>query len=123
MYDHDIRVYKCKKCSFSCHFPSELKTHKITHWTEPLHQCMVKGCGHWFKRKWELTSHLQKHDGKEYNCDECTLSTNLDKQLKEHKKSHSKDLPYGCDHCEKQFRYRSSLKSHKDKLLRDSKKK
>ena len=62
MYSHDERRFNCDKCDFICHFESELASHKVSHRKTPTHKCMVANCGRWFKRKWELTSHVQTHD-------------------------------------------------------------
>ena len=45
MYTHDERCFFCKKCSYHCHFESELKKHNVTHHSQPSHQCMRKNCG------------------------------------------------------------------------------
>ena len=63
MYAHNIPKYKCDQCDHMCQFESELNTHKIVHRKNPSHQCMKANCGKWFRRKWDLTLHLQKHDG------------------------------------------------------------
>ena len=83
-YDHEERRYQCDVCEFLCHFESELNAHKIVHRKTPTFKCMHKGCGKWFMRKWELTVHLKKHDGKEYKCGTCEFTTNSEKNLKEH---------------------------------------
>ena len=49
MYTHDERCFFCEKCSYDCHFDSELKKHNVTHHSQPSHQCMRKNCGRWFK--------------------------------------------------------------------------
>ena len=49
MYTHDERRFFCEKCSYHCHFESELKKHNVTHHSQPSHQCMRKNCGRWFK--------------------------------------------------------------------------
>ena len=64
----------------------------------------------WFKRKWELTSHVRTHDDDSLKCDEFDLTMKLEKHLKEHKFLHSHDLPYVCKLFEKRFKYRSGLK-------------
>ena len=63
MYEHNLPKYKCDQCDYMCQFESELNTHKIVHCKNPSHQCMKANCGKWFRRKWDLTLHLQKHDG------------------------------------------------------------
>ena len=67
---------------------SALEVHKIVHRTNPSHQSMNANCGKWFRRKWDLNLHLQKHKGTEHKCDHngCTFTTATEKQLKEHKK-------------------------------------
>ena len=90
-YDYEEKRYKCDACDYASHFESELKAHKIIHRKNPAFQCMVKNCGKWFMRKWELTVHIKKHDGKVFKCDTCDFSTNLEKQLKEHQRKHSDD--------------------------------
>ena len=76
---------------------------------------MVANCGRWFKRKWELTSHVCQHDENSFQCNEYEFSAKIKKHLKEHKKWHVNDLPYQCKLCDKWFKYCSSLKRHRDK--------
>ena len=83
-YDHEEQRYQCDVCEYTCHFESELNAHKIIHRKTPTFKCMYKGCGKWFMRKWELTVHFKKHDGKEFKCETCEFTTNLEKNLKEH---------------------------------------
>ena len=105
MYDHDECHYKCDACSYTSHFESELKAHKIVHRKNPALQCIVKNSGKWFHQKWELMVHIKKYDGEEFKCDTCDFTRNLEKQLKEHKRKHSDDCPYVCIVCNKGFRY------------------
>ena len=103
MYEHEEKRFKCDICDYSSHFESELETHKIVHRKNPFHKCMHANCSKWFRRKWDLTLHLQKHEGKEHKCDydSCTVTTATKKQLKEHQKHHSDDFPYKCKICHK----------------------
>ena len=117
MYAYNIPKYKCDQCDHMCQFESELNTHKIVHRKNPSHQCMKANCGKWFRRKWDLTLHLQKHDGIRHNCgyDECSFYADTKKQLKEHQKKHLDDHRHICAVCGKGFKYRSGLKRHRDK--------
>ena len=123
MYDHNERCYHCNKCEQSFHFESELVSHRVSHRSKskPTFQCMKSKCSKWFMRKWDLTLHLRKHNGKKFKCEykDCTFSTDTDKQLKEHYKSHSDDCTVMCKLCGKGFRYRSGLKRHRDKDHKD----
>ena len=119
MYSHYTRKHHCDKCSFHCFFKSELEAHKIVHRERPSHQCMYPKCGRWFKRKGELSLHVETHKKTWYDCKKCDFSTKLLKYLKEHEKSHVKkneDLPYACDICGKRFLWRSGVKRHKEKM-------
>ena len=113
-YDHEEQRYQCDVCEFTSHFESELKAHKIVHRKTPTFKCMYKDCGKRFMRKWELTVHFKKHARKEYTCETCDFSTNLEKQLKEHKRKHSDDCAYRCKICNMGFHYQSGLKRHRD---------
>ena len=123
MYEHEEKRFKCDSCDYSSHFASELEVHKIVHRTNPSHQCMHANCGKWFRRKWDLSLHLQKHKGMEHKCDHngCTFTTATKKQLKEHQKRHTDDNPHECKICHKGFKYRSGLKRHWDKDHKDHK--
>ena len=82
MYDHEEKTFNCDMCNYSSHFESVLETHKVVHRKQPSHQCMHANCGKWFRRKWDLTLHLQKHDGTEMTCDYvgCKFKTATKKQ-------------------------------------------
>ena len=122
MYTHYRRKYHCDQCEFHCFFKSELEAHKVVHREQPSHQCMYPKCGRWFKRKGELSLHVEIHKKTWYDCTKCDFSTKLLKYLKEHEKSHVKkneDLPYACDICGKRFLWRSGVKRHKEKVHSD----
>ena len=118
MYSHNEWKYYCDKCDYHCFFKSELESHKIVHREGPSFQCMYPKCGRWFKRKVELSLHVETHKKTWYDCKKCDFSTKLLKYLKEHKKSHLKkneELPYACDICGERFMWHSGVKRHKEK--------
>ena len=115
MYSHEERRYYCDKCPYHSHFESELKKHKVTHHTEPQHQCMHSKCGRWFMRKADLVLHVETHRNNILKCDICEHTTNLKKYMNEHMKSHANVLPYKCDICNKRFKWRSGVRGHKQK--------
>ena len=119
MYSHNASKHHCDKCDFQCFFKSELEAHKVVHRERPSYQCMYPKCGRWFKRKGELSLHVETHKKTWYDCKKCDFSTKLLKYLKEHEKSHIKkteDLPYACDICDERFLWRSGVKRHKEKM-------
>ena len=117
MYEHNQPRYHCDQCDYNCQFKSELQTHKIVHRKNQSYQCMKANCGKWFMRNWNLTLHLQKHDGIRHDCEYegCQFLMNTKKQLKEHQKSHQDDHQHVCATYGKGFKYRSGLKRHRDK--------
>ena len=118
MYSHYTRKHYCDKCDFHCFFKSELEAHKIVHRDQPSFQCMYPKCSRWFKRKGELSLHVETHRKIWYDCKKCDFSTKLQKYLKEHEKSHLKkneELPYACDICGDRFMWHSGVKRHKEK--------
>ena len=48
MYDHTDTRYKYDQCDYSCHFESEMRSHRVVHQMNPSHQCMKANCGKWF---------------------------------------------------------------------------
>ena len=122
MYEHEDKRFYCDSCNFSSHFASELEVHKINHRKNPSYQCMYANCGKWFRRKWDLNLHVQKHKGVQLKCDhdDCKFKTSTKKQLMEHHKKHTDNFPYECKICHKGFRYRSGLKRHRDKDHKDN---
>ena len=103
MYTHDERRFFYEKCSYHCHFESELKKHNVTHHSQPSHQCMRKNCGQWFKRKADLVLHVETHRRALISCEKCDYKMTVQKYLKEHMKSHENKLPYPCTICNKRF--------------------
>ena len=117
MYSHNTSKHYCDKCDFHCFFKSELEAHKIVHRDQPSFQCMYPKCGRWFKRKGELSLHVETHRKIWYDCKKCDFSTKLQRYLKEHEKSHlkkNKELPYSCNICGDRFMWHSGVKRHKE---------
>ena len=114
-YTHYDKRYYCKKCKEGFYFKSELKKHKVSHAKTPSFQCMVAGCGKWFKRVAEVNVHMEIHKKRRWSCDLCKdFTTTCEKYLKDHfRTDHNPNgLPYGCINCGKGFKYRMQLKRH-----------
>ena len=113
MYSHYESKYYCEKCNYHCYFKSKLKTHKITHYTTPQHQCMYPKCGCWFMQKGDLIIHVETHRKRKLKCNDCDFETKSRKYLKEHQRVHGDNLPYKCEKCGKGFKWRSSIRNHR----------
>ena len=74
MYSHNVSKHHCDKCDFHCFFKSELEAHKVVHREQPTHKCMYPKCGRWFKRKGELSLHVETHKKTWYDCKKCDFS-------------------------------------------------
>lgn len=114
-YTHYDNRFFCKKCNEGFYFASELKKHKVSHAKTPSFQCMVAGCGKWFKCVAEVNVHMEVHKNKTWKCQVCkTFSTSCEKYLKDHHRTdhNPNGLPYGCAVCGKGFKYRMQLKHH-----------
>ena len=114
-YTHYEKRHFCKTCKEGFYFASELKKHNVSHAKTPSFQCMVAGCGKWFKRAAEVNVHMEVHKNKTWKCKHCKdFSTSCEKYLKDHYRTdHNPDgLPYGCNDCGKGFKYRMQLKRH-----------
>ena len=114
-YTHYEKRHFCKTCKEGFYFASELKKHNVSHAKTPSFQCMVAGCGKWFKRVAEVNVHMEVHKNKSWKCKYCKdFSTSCEKYLKDHYRTdhNPNGLPYGCDNCGKRFKYRMQLKRH-----------
>ena len=114
LYLHNLnKRHVCDKCKESFTFKSELATHGIIHRTLKTWICAKKGCEHDFKRKSNLAAHAKTHSGQVYVCTICNnFSTKIEKNLKSHIQSHTKELKFKCRICGKGFSWTQLVKRH-----------
>ncbi|KAF5307075.1 hypothetical protein FQR65_LT07134 [Abscondita terminalis] len=100
MTKHTGRPIKChySDCLFSARFPSELKTHLLSHSDEKLFLC--NHCSYQGKTRKQLQRHMTMHeDTKKYKCSECSFTSRLASHLKRHLRLHTGAKPFVCPHC------------------------
>ena len=128
----------CSKCGKQCNTLSTLDRHMYTHWEDKKHICRTCGeaftfegewkqhrfkhcrvamfpCTHCikrFKREGELVKHLKVHENKTYSCSSCKYTTQDPRNLKQHEKVHTDDLPYLCTVCNHVFKHWMQRKRH-----------
>lgn len=123
------KSFKCVYCPKEFSRKNTLTTHtKKRHFGESNFVCNF--CGQTFPHMRSLNVHVRLHTGekKPYTCQECgrgfvqktSLNAHVKKhsdrkrsnQLKNHVKSHNKELPYKCKECGKSFRQKGYLNGH-----------
>ncbi|KAK4875516.1 hypothetical protein RN001_011938 [Aquatica leii] len=100
MTKHTGRPIKCHHsgCIFSARFPSELKTHLLSHSDEKPFLCKL--CDYQGKTKRQLERHMTMHgDSKKYKCSQCSFTSRLASHLKRHLRLHTGAKPFVCPHC------------------------
>jgi DNA-directed RNA polymerase subunit RPC12/RpoP len=71
-------------------------------------------CEEMFTKRGALSAHKRRYhtSAKVYECEFCMKQCTYRSQLDEHKRIHTKELPYMCEVCGKCFRTMTTLKSH-----------
>lgn len=117
------KPYSCDMCDKRFLNSSNLKQHMKTHSVE--YRCHI--CNRTYISQTLLNEHLLKHPDMDvaqvpeaalatrlrFQCSYCSQGFDEEMRLKEHLRSHTKELPYHCDKCDKSFRYNNSLTKHK----------
>jgi KRAB domain-containing zinc finger protein len=70
-------------------------------------------CEEMFTIKGALTKHKRTHFGTEFECDYCKKQCTSATQLNDHRRIHTKELPFMCEICGKCFRTAMILSNHK----------
>ncbi|XP_055306133.1 zinc finger protein 235-like [Sitodiplosis mosellana] len=133
------KQHKCPTCDYVTSWPSNLKTHMLTHTGEMPFPCKI--CNKRFTLKHHLQRHLKTHpdeypfscsvclrrfaqnverleheatcDGRHYECHLCKkFSTSNTGELKIHIRVHSGVRPFRCSLCSKKFTLKTSLMRH-----------
>ena len=62
--------------------------------------------------KYVLASHMRKHNGEKYSCDECEYTTHCPKILKSHKTHRHSEEKWKCDFCDYRTHNKHELDDH-----------
>ena len=112
MYVHsESKPHVCRTCGEAFTFEGEWKQHRFKHRriaAFPCNHCIKR-----FMREGELVKHQKVHENKDYNCDQCTYTSKDPRNLKQHLKKHTDDLPYMCIKCNNCFKYWTQKDRHK----------
>ena len=111
-YTHLDKSWKCDSCDKSFNFKSELETHKIKHQTDKKFQCIHQNCDKEFAYPWDYNEHLEDQKNPPKQCPHCEFNTKSRKDMKQHSRVHTDELPYKCHKCGKGFRFTQQRKRH-----------
>ncbi|XP_035696951.1 zinc finger and SCAN domain-containing protein 2-like [Branchiostoma floridae] len=110
------KPHKCKDCSYSTAYKSDLRQHMYKHNGKYPFECKV--CGYKAARQKEMVQHSRIHTGeKPFKCDQCDFSTAQSSTLKVHKMRHSGEKQntghmFKCKECDYSTAHRADLRQH-----------
>ena len=113
-YTHMTASWKCSDCPQSFFFQSELITHRIKHEADKKYKCIYKNCDREFSYSWDYNTHLEEHKNPPRECPApgCDFTTKSKRDMKQHSRIHTDELPYKCKQCGKGFRFTMQRKRH-----------
>ena len=113
-YTHMTASWKCSDCPQSFFFQSELITHRIKHEADKKYKCIYKNCDREFSYSWDYNTHLEEHKNPPRECPSpgCDFTTKSKRDMKQHSRTHTDELPYKCKQCGKGFRFTMQRKRH-----------
>ncbi|XP_039495722.1 zinc finger protein 233 [Drosophila santomea] len=103
--------YRCKICSNTYPYVSQLNAHMQMHRKEKGHECEV--CQKTFRAACNLKTHMRTHTGeKPYKCSYCSRQFADSSTYRKHQRLHTNERPYACNICGKTFSLSTSRKAH-----------
>lgn len=79
--------------------------------------CLFPNCGKFFKRRYNVRSHIQTHlCDRPYLCDVCQATFVRPHDLRRHEKCHQEEKPFKCP-CGKTFTRHDALQRHRGRLI------
>jgi len=112
----DKRPHSCTECSKRFHYPSQLAKHvRVLHSHERPSQFICPTCGHQFRNRYQLDSHLVTHTGaRPAACrfPGCNRRFGQTSTRNYHERTHSDMRPYVCSQCGRAFKHSTILRTH-----------
>ena len=114
--DHlNLKQYVCNECGKGFTVVYLLKRHTDMYHPTPGEDHMCTHCGDRFPNSTLMRNHITaKHTAKKYDklCKYCDYKTYNSRQLTEHERSHTGEMPEVCKICSQAFRHKKSLWTH-----------
>ena len=117
MLTHEkLLPFSCKFCRKKFKTLKLMKNHEAICQTSKSKQFSCTTCGHLFKEKCQLKSHLLTHAEPRFHCEICNRRFTQRKSLRDHLTTHSSVKEHKCNECQAEFRTKSSLRAHQRKI-------
>lgn len=108
------KIYVCTQCSFSTSYRSSMDKHMLsTHVRSARYVCEI--CAKVFAMKDNLIKHIRHtHNGEgRVVCNVCGKAFCANRELSNHMRLHTGDLPFQCEFCSRRFPKKSSFETHR----------